>query len=401
MLQKLPDDSQRARDELRLQIRTDRVLGCPGTSQLKARQAMERGLQLSEQLGDSGETFAMLTALCVSYSVGVQFHKAREFAERVLAIAEGEGDTAMMASARGLLAWVLVLQGEFEAARENLEKTLAIPDSNWRSVRLSRTFSHPRSHVLNFLALDLWFLGYPDQASTHLERAMALGREISNVSEKAVGLLFTLWVDVCLRDRQTLGHARSLQSLAAENGLQSLEWLAPFFAAWAMAEHGQAVEAVDEIERAMSGQSRLSEDFAPPPMDSWFYLLLADIYSKAGRTDGALNLVAQALSERDKTGDGRYEAELHRLRGELLLAQDTRNLAEAERSFRAAIDIARTQHAKSWELRATMSLSRLLAKQGKRDVARTMLAAVYNWFTEGFDTADLKDAKSLLDELSG
>jgi len=299
------------------------------------------------------------------------------------------------------MASVLIFQGEFEAAREHLEKALATPDADWRSGRLSRIFSLPRSHALNFLALDMWYLGYPDQASGHQERAMALGREISNVSDRVAGLMFNLWLDVCLRDRQTLGHARSLQSLTTENGLQSFAWLALFFAAWALAEQGQAAEAVDEIERAMSGQSLLSEDFAPPPMASWFYFLLADIYGKAGQTAGALNLVAQALSERDKTGEGRYEADLHRLKGELLLAHDTPNLAEAERSFRTAIEISCGQNATSWELRATTSLARLLRDTNRRDEARATLSDIYNWFTEGFDTPDLKDAKALLDELAG
>jgi predicted ATPase len=230
---------------------------------------------------------------------------------------------------------------------------------------------------------------------------MALGREISNVSDRVASLMFSLWLDVCLRDRQTLGHARSLQSLTTENGLQSFAWLTLFFAAWALAEQGHPAEAVDEIERAMSEQSLLSEDFAPPPMASWFYFLLADIYGKAGQTDGALNLVAQALSEKDKTGEGRYEAELHRLKGELLLSQDATNLEGAKESFRTAIEISQKQSAKSWELRATVSLARLLRDTNRRDEARTMLADIYDWFTEGFDTPDLKDAKSLLDELNG
>ena len=102
----------------------------------------------------------------------------------------------------------------------------------------------------------------------------------------------------------------------------------------------------------------------------------------------------------ERSGARWYEAEVHRLKGELLLAQDASNAAQAEKSFRTAIEISRKQHAKSWELRATTSLARLLAKQGHRDEARAMLAEIYDWFTEGFDTADLKDAKALLDELS-
>ena len=121
----------------------------------------------------------------------------------------------------------------------------------------------------------------------------------------------------------------------------------------------------------------------------------------AGRDgfDEALRTIDEAFPLIERSGHRMYEAEVHRLKGELLLAQNASNTAQAEQSFRTAIAVARQQKAKSWELRATGSLARLLVKQGKRDEARAMLAEIYNWFTEGFDTADLEDAKALLDEL--
>ena len=121
---------------------------------------------------------------------------------------------------------------------------------------------------------------------------------------------------------------------------------------------------------------------------------------ETGRLDDGLNALTEALSTADEHEDRFYEPEIHRLRGELLLKQDQSNVPEAQRCFERAIEIARKQSAKSWELRATISLARLLAKQGHRAETRTMLADIYGWFTEGFDTADLKDAKALLDELS-
>jgi predicted ATPase len=118
-----------------------------------------------------------------------------------------------------------------------------------------------------------------------------------------------------------------------------------------------------------------------------------------GRLDDGLGALTEALATADEHEDCHNQAEMHRFKGKLLLRKDDSNTAEAQNCFRRAIEIARAQRAKSWELRATMSLSRLLAKQGRRDEARTMLADIYNWFTEGFDTADLKDAKALLDDL--
>jgi predicted ATPase len=128
--------------------------------------------------------------------------------------------------------------------------------------------------------------------------------------------------------------------------------------------------------------------------------LLAEACGKAGRLDDGLSALTEAIAAADEHGIRQYEAEAHRLKGELLLRQDHSKAAEAQSCFQRAIEIARKQSAKSLELRATMSLARILVKQGRRDEVRTMLTEIYGWFTEGFDTADLKDAKALLDELS-
>jgi len=134
---------------------------------------------------------------------------------------------------------------------------------------------------------------------------------------------------------------------------------------------------------------------------SLFVALFGDCYARLGRHKEGLSTVAEGLTRAAETGEGMAEAELHRVKGELLAASDSAEDGQAERCFRAAIEIARRQNARFWELRATTSLARLLAKQGKRDEARATLADIYNWFTEGFDTADLKDAKALLEQLSG
>jgi predicted ATPase len=129
--------------------------------------------------------------------------------------------------------------------------------------------------------------------------------------------------------------------------------------------------------------------------------LLAEACREKDRLDDGLSVLAESLAAADAQEERHYDAEIHRLKGEFLLRQDQSNAPEAENCFRCAVEIARKQSAKSLELRATMSLARLLAQQGRREEARTMLATIYNWFTEGFDTADLKDAKALLDELEG
>ncbi len=190
--------------------------------------------------------------------------------------------------------------------------------------------------------------------------------------------------------------SEELLALADEYGLPFFRPLALSFRGWALAEEGQIAEGIAEMrwgitESQNAGVSARSIELAP----------LAECYARLGDVENGLRIVAEGLAQVDRTGERTCEAELHRLNGELLLVQYMPSTSEAESAFRRAIEIAQQQSAKSWELRATMSLARLLSKQGRRDEARAMLAEIYNWFTEGFDTADLRDARTLLDELAG
>ncbi len=162
-----------------------------------------------------------------------------------------------------------------------------------------------------------------------------------------------------------------------------------------MAAQGRKEEGIAEIQQGLAAYRAVGGELGRP----YFLCLLAEACIETGRLNDGLSALTEALAAADKHEEREHEAEIHRLRGELLLKQDDSNAAEARSCFERAIEIARKQSAKSWELRATMSLARLLSKQGKRDEARAMLAEIYNWFTEGFDTADLKDAKALLEEL--
>jgi predicted ATPase len=162
-----------------------------------------------------------------------------------------------------------------------------------------------------------------------------------------------------------------------------------------MAEQGRSEEGIAQIQEGLAAFRATGAELMRP----YFLTLLAEAQMQIGRLDDGLNSLAEALAAADRYENRHYEPEMHRLKGELLLRQDDSNAVEAQRCFQRAVAIARNQSAKSLELRATMSLARLLAKQGKRDEACTMLAEIYNWFTEGFDTADLIDAKALLDEL--
>ena len=172
--------------------------------------------------------------------------------------------------------------------------------------------------------------------------------------------------------------------------------LSTIFRGWALAERGQLQDGMAELQRGLAASRATGAEV----YGSLGLGLLAEIQGKAGQVEAGLTSLVEAIAFVDRTAERFYEAELYRLKGALLLQQSQKNDAEAEECFRKAIEVAQKQQAKSWELRAATSLARLWQGQGKTKEARELLAPIYNWFTEGFETADLKDAKALLDELS-
>jgi predicted ATPase len=268
-----------------------------------------------------------------------------------------------------------------------MEKALAIPDA-WRLIGVGS-----RAYFIGPLTQTLWFLGFPEQAASRLAEVTALAKGEESHYMRGLGLLECLRALLLRGDREALERATSLLTLAVDQGLTYLISRARFYLGSALAEQGRAAEGIAEMERAIT-------DGIPfkLPWPGLYRVRMVSAYGKAGRIGDGLTLATELLRASDETGEGSYRAELHRLSGELLLAKGAANV-DAEASFRKALEVARAQRAKSWELRASTSLARLLMTQGHRDEARATLADTYNWFTEGFDTADLKEAKALLDEL--
>jgi predicted ATPase len=184
-------------------------------------------------------------------------------------------------------------------------------------------------------------------------------------------------------------------TIAEKEGVPLFESWARVARGWALAHLGQAEQGVAQIREGLAMASATGAEIWHP----YNLAQLAEACGKAGRIDEGLEVIAEALNLVQEKGERWWEAEIVRLRGKLLLKRNPSELAEARISFERAIETARKQGSKSLELRATMSLARLLAPQGRREEARTRLVDIYNCFTEGFDTADLKDAKALLDEL--
>jgi predicted ATPase len=243
---------------------------------------------------------------------------------------------------------------------------------------------------------NLWFLGYPDQALERVSVATAIAHSGTKTMLADIYGYATYIYELRREPDQMRARAEARLALSTESGYAAGRALSEIYLGWADVLAGDLDVGIVRMKHHLSELRAAGFEVAA----AYHLALIATALGKAGQFDEALCTIEESLLIIDRTGQRHCEAEVHRLKGELLRAQRASNAADAEKCFRTAINIARKQHAKSWELRATTSLARLLVKQRKHDKARTMLVEIYNWFTEGFDTPDLKDAKTLLDGLS-
>jgi predicted ATPase len=248
------------------------------------------------------------------------------------------------------------------------------------------------------VARVLWALGYPDQAVQRSQEALTMAHALAHPYSLADTLSEGVQVHANRREWQTVqAHAEAWLALATEHGFARHAAQGTCVLGWALAGQGQVEEGIAQMRQ---GLAALRAQGTAVGMPAWL-ARLAEAYGQVGQVGEGVHLVAEALAVVDTTGERGNEAELHRLHGVLLLRQTVPDTPAAEVCFQQALDVARRQQAKSWELRAAMSLSRLWQRQGKRPEARELLAPIYGWFTEGFDTADLQDARALLEELGG
>jgi predicted ATPase len=246
-------------------------------------------------------------------------------------------------------------------------------------------------------ALAHWALGCPMQATQTMERTIAHARELAHPYSVAITLLFAAQLSQLRRDPESArGQAEEALSLSAENGLDAVGLWCLLPRGWAAAQEGRVTDAISDIRESMTRRRALNIGAGWP----WFYALLADAHGALGQTSQGLEALEEALQWVRRNDERLYEAEVHRIKGELLLTQDIPDPEQAENCFQQALAVARDQEAKSFELRAAMSLARLWQQEDRRHDARALLAPIYDWFTEGFDTADLMEAKALVEQLS-
>jgi len=396
LLQQLPDGTVRDRQELDLQLALSWSLHVargslvPGSLAPERASALVRARELCEGLGDKAKLMEGLLALAHLRLSRSELGAARELAERVLAMAQEAKAPAMLAGAHHILGAVLFLSGQFQPAREHFECAVELfAAGSYRNYGAFFAQTAP-----NMVCGVLVILGYPSAALNRAREVLAVARQSSDPFLLATALFLDGLHHILLRDTRTVAQeADEMLSIATEHDMAFILNAATFFRGWTMAAAGRGHEGIAEMRQSFSDRMVAGSSIV-------MLAALAETCGQNGRAEEGLDVVAKCQATAEQTGHKMADAELHRVKGELLMIKDPGNVAEAELCLRTAVDVARRQGARLFELRATISLARLLRDTNCGDEARTILAEIYGWFTEGFDTADLKDAKALLDELT-
>jgi predicted ATPase len=419
LLKALPDTPERAQQELTLQI----TLGTPlivtkGYTAPEVRKAYTRALELCRYIGETPQLFPVLGGLSSFYGMQGELQTARELGEQRMRLAQSIQDPVLLLEAHRGLGNTLFWLGEFASAQAHLEQSITLYDSQRHSSGSFLYLQEPKMHCLSYTAWALWFFGYPDQALERMSEALALARELPHSYSQAWALIPSAELHQHRREAQlTLERAEAAIALSTDLGSPPVLAMGTIMRGWALAEQGQGEKGIVQIHQGITAWRTVGVELQRP----YCLALLAEAYGKVGQIEEELTILAEALAMVNKNGERWWEAELYRLKGELSLQKSRVGIAhhnvriaeaetvggahptgdtEAEACFLKAIEIAQRQQAKSLELRATMSLARLWQQQGKKKEAHEMLAEIYDWFTEGFDTKDLQDAKALLKELA-
>jgi predicted ATPase len=398
LLQTLPETRERVQREVDMRI----VLGASlritqSYAAPEVRETYMRARQLCHHLEDPHQLFPVLRGLHGYYNNRAELQTAQVLGEQLLTLAQQVQEAAMLVAAHRALGITLLWLGTVASAHTHFAQGIALydPQQHRPSAFLHGEDAGVVCH--SFATWVLWSLGYPDQGLTQSHEAVTLAQQIAHPFSLGYALSAAAMFHQLRREvRATQELAEATISLAKEQGFPTWMAVGSMLCGWALAQQGQTQAGVEHLTQGLTAWRATGAETGRP----CFLALLADAHKIMGQSAAGLTVLTEALALVDTTGERWYESELHRLKGELLLQQNALNQAEAEACFRHALDIVRTQQTKSFELRTATSLARLWQQQGKRQEAHDLLTPVYRWFTEGFDTADLKEAKALLDELA-
>lgn len=329
------------------------------------------------------------------YHGRLQFRQARDLGKRYLALAQREQDPVALVEAHCALGTSLFFLGEFPAARRHFEQGITRYNLQPERFRGARA-EDPGVACLAFLVSTLGFLGYPDQAQQRADEAQHMAQELAHPYSLAFARYRAgLNALFCRQAPAAQALAEAVLEVATTHGFPFYEALGTALKGGALVRQGQGDVGGELLRQGLSGLSRAGTQPAP----HWL-IWQAGLCGYVGRLAEGLRLLEEATTQADITGNAHAVAELYRLKGEFLLALSAAAPADIESCFQQALTISRRQQAKTLELRAAVSLSRFWQRQGRHEPAQHLLTEVYQWFTEGFGTADLREAKDLLDELT-
>lgn len=400
----LPDLTIRAEKELSLQIALGpAMIATKGYSAPEVGRIYTRARELAEQFENVEQLVPILWGLWQFYCNKGDHGNAYDQGKQLLALTETLHDSALLVEAHYTLGLTAFCRGDHHGAIEHGEQSLALYDADQHYAHVCSYGQNSALHCLGFMCLALWYLGYPDQASEKVTQLLSVPQEKVLPYSRAATLITATMTQQCRQDAHaTQRYAEHVIALSREYGFPYWLAFASFLRGKALANLGQLDDGVAiMLQGLVAWRDTGSELFRPHLL-----ALLAETCGHLEHPEEGLNAIEEGLGIINRNGERHYEAELYRLKGELTLQQESKEQGagsreqEAEGYFLKAIDIARSQQAKSLELRATVSLARLWQQQGKRAKAHSLLSEVYNWFTEGFDTKDLQEAKALLTELS-
>ena len=391
LLGTLPETPELAERELSLQLTLGGASGFV-TGPASVEHVYARACELARQVGGPEELFPALSGLAHSKMVLGHMQESRALSEEFLELARREDDPLILAVGHSMLAYAAWWQGDFVDVRDHSRQSLALYNSRQQG---GVPYDQDHGIVSGYLAaLSTWMLGHPTQAIHAMDNTLAHARELDNPNSVGISLLFLAQLCQLRREPEpATKRAEEALAVAAEHGLPALELWCLLPRGWARAQLGDVAGGIADIRAGMDRRRAFGMGAVWP----WFLALIAEAHGLIGQVQEGLTALDEALDWVQRNDERLYEAEVHRIRGELLLQKGVPD--EAETCFQQALTVARDQQARSWELRAATGMGRMWLQQNRIEEARALLTPVYDWFTEGFDTADLIEAKALLDQL--
>jgi predicted ATPase len=394
MLETLPESRERAHDELTLLLSLGELLmAAKGWGSPEVGEVYTRAHTLGHQVEEPRQRYQALQGLYRFHVIQAQLRTAGELSQQLFHLASHQPDPVLVLEGHMAVGYVAFFRGDLVTARTHLEHSLHLCETQLPTPLLVSGGHDARVSTLIRLAPALWSLGAADQAQQRSQDALAWAQQVGHPPSLMYAELFAAIFSQQRREAvATQEHADAVMALATEHGFEHRVAHGRLLKGWALAMQGDATAGVAHLQQGLDVVQGAGLKLYRP----YLLALLAEAYGQAGQPEAGLTALAEAGTLVEATEERWWEAEVYRLQGELLLQLPLPDVGQAEACFQQALDVARRQQAKALELRAVLCLARLWQDQGKGAVAQQLVAKIYGWFIEGFDTADLQEAKALL-----